>query len=131
MIPLQNIPNCFSVKTIFRRKKSGSQNLPKKYYEDVKKQFALLYPNEKYTFKKIEDKLFLKFSKPLKLSNRYFKSEKISFEKSYFLSLKENGVYEVKLTSKTNHPNVIFLLFLKEGIDPENFSLKEFIEFIS
>ncbi len=59
---------------------------------------------------------------PLELSKNecYIDSDILPNGKKYFLSNKGNGMYEVKITSATNNPNIIFELSLK---DNEDFSM--------
>ena len=49
--------------------------------------------------------------------------------KQYFLSNKENGKYEVKITSSTNNPNIIFELSLKDN-DFDMYTIQCLIEYI-
>ena len=48
-----------------------------------------------------------------------------------FLSNKQNGNYEVKITSATNNPNIIFELSLKDNVDFDMFTIQCLIEFIN
>ena len=56
----------FNIKTTLRRKKSGSQNLPKTYYEDFKKQLEIKFSKYDYNLYTENNKLFLNL--PLDLS---------------------------------------------------------------
>lgn len=82
---LKQFNQFFNVKTIFRRKKSGSQNLPKMYYEDFKKHLDLNFSNYNITTNGKE--LFLDL--PLNLSKKdcYIDSDILLNGKKYFLLL--------------------------------------------
>lgn len=59
----------------------------------------------------------------------YIESEIISGKK-YYLSKKDKGIYEVKLTSSTNNPNVIFELSAK-NINSDTFTIQSLIDYIN
>lgn len=121
----------FNIKTILRRKKSGSQSLPKKYYDDFKQLIKNNFENYKYEFYQKNGKLFLCLPLELSKSECYISSNKLSNEKKYFLSDKGNGIYEVKLTSSTNNPNIIFELSVKNGGDFDQFTIQCLIDYIN
>ena len=101
----------FNIKTIFRRKKSGSQDLPKTHYDDFKKNLDLRFSKYDYSLNTNSDVL--------------------PEGKRYFLSNKGNGKYEVKITSSTNNPNIIFELSLKDDVDFDMFTIQCLIEYIN
>ena len=47
------------------------------------------------------------------------------------MSNKGNGKYEVKITSSTNNPNIIFELSLKDNVDFDMFTIQCLIEYIN
>ena len=59
----------------------------------------------------------------------YIESEIIN-DKKYYLSEKDKGIYEVKLTSSTNNPNVIFELSAK-NINSDTFTIQRLIDYIN
>ncbi len=121
----------FNIKTIFRRKKSGSQNLPKIYYGDFKECLDLKFSKYKYNLNTNGKKLFLDLPLELNKNECYIDSNILPEGKRYFLSNKSNGKYEVKITSATNNPNIIFELSLKESVDFDMFSIQCLIEYIN
>lgn len=121
----------FNIKTIFRRKKSGSQALPKAYYEDFKKQVALTFEKYKYNLSTSGKKLILELPVNLNKNECYLDSNVLPDGKRYFLSNKGNGKYEVKITSVTNNPNIIFELSLKDDVDFDMFTIQCLMEYIN
>ena len=126
---LKQFNQFFNIKTIFRRKKSGSQDLPKMYYEDFKKHLDLKFSNYNLTTNGKE--LFLDL--PLNLSKKecYIDSDILPNGKKYFLSNIENGKYKVKITSGTNNPNIIFELSLKDNVNFDMFTIQCLIDYIN
>ena len=126
---LKQFNQFFNIKTIFRRKKSGSQNLPKMYYEDFKKHLDLKFSNYNLTTNGKE--LFLDL--PLNLSKKecYIDSDILQNGKKYFLSNIESGKYKVKITSGTNNPNIIFELSLKDNVNFDMFTIQCLIDYIN
>ena len=121
----------FNIKTIFRRKKSGSQDLPKTYYDDFKKHLDLKFSKYKYSLSTNGKKLYLDLPLDLTKSECYIDSNVLPEGKRYFLSNKRNGKYEVKITSATNNPNIIFELSLKDDADFDMFTIQCLIEYIN
>lgn len=121
----------FNIKTIFRRKKSGSQDLPKTYYDDFKKHLDLRFSKYKYSLNTNGKKLYLDLPLDLNKNECYIDSDVLPEEKRYFLSNKGNGKYEVKITSSTNNPNIIFELSLKDNVDFDMFTIQCLIEYIN
>ena len=56
---LDQFNNFFNIKTIFRRKKSGSQDLPKIYYDDFKKNLESKFSKYKYSLNTDGKKLYV------------------------------------------------------------------------
>lgn len=121
----------FNIKTIFRRKKSGSQDLPKIYYDDFKKHLDLRFSKYKYSLNTNGKKLYLDLPLDLNKNECYIDSDVLPEGKRYFLSNKGNGKYEVKITSSTNNPNIIFELSLKDNVDFDMFTIQCLIEYIN
>ena len=121
----------FNIKTIFRRKKSGSQDLPKTYYDDFKKHLDLRFSKYKYSLNTNGKKLYLDLPLVLNKNECYIDSDVLPEGKRYFLSNKGNGKYEVKITSSTNNPNIIFELSLKDNVDFDMFTIQCLIEYIN
>ena len=128
---LDKLNEFFNIKTIFRRKKSGSQNLPKMYYDDFKKHLDLKFSKYKYSLNTNDKKLYLELPLELNKNKCYIDSDVLPEGKRYFLSNKENGKYEVKITSATNNPNIIFELSLKDDVDFDMFTIQCLIEYIN
>lgn len=121
----------FNIKTIFRRKKSGSQDLPKTYYDDFKKHSDLRFSKYDYSLNTNGKKLYLDLPLDLNKNECYIDSDVLPEGKRYFLSNKGNGKYEVKITSSTNNPNIIFELSLKDNVDFDMFTIQCLIEYIN
>lgn len=121
----------FNIKTIFRRKKSGSQDLPKTYYDDFKKNLDLRFSKYDYSLNTNGKKLYLDLPLDLNKNECYIDSDVLPEGKRYFLSNKGNGKYEVKITSSTNNPNIIFELSLKDDVDFDMFTIQCLIEYIN
>ena len=121
----------FNIKTIFRRKKSVSQDLPKTYYDDFKKHLDLRFSKYKYSLNTNGKKLYLDLPLDLSKNECYIDSDVLPEGKRYFLSNKGNGKYEVKITSSTNNPNIIFELSLKDNVDFDMFTIQCLIEYIN
>lgn len=121
----------FNIKTIFRRKKSGSQDLPKTYYDDFKKHLDLRFSKYKYSLNTNGKKLYFDLPLDLNKNECYIDSDVLPEGKRYFLSNKGNGKYEVKITSSTNNPNIIFELSLKDNVDFDMFTIQCLIEYIN
>ncbi len=128
---LKQFNEFFNIKTIFRRKKSGSQNLPKKYCEDFKKHLDLKYSEYKYSLNNNGKKLYLDLPLDLNKNECYIDSDLLLDGKRYFLSNKGNGKYEIRITSSTNNPNIIFELSLKNNTNFDIFTIQCLIEYIN
>lgn len=108
IFPTEKFNEYFEVKANFRRKKSGSNNLPSSHLNTVS-----TYLNE--TFGNIEitnsnKKYFVTFYKSLPPYDKY----KFSLNSnSYQLTKKHDNMYEIRKLGKTNNPNVIFSIEYK------------------
>ena len=129
IIPVEKINDFFNVKTILRRKKSGSSPIPKIYYDDFKMNLEKrLFNCSPMIFIK-NNRLFVELNRKLLKNECYIKSDLLE-NRSYYLSNVKNNVYEVKLTSVTNNPNIIFVLSAKnENID--SFTIQTLIDYIN
>ncbi|MEG1009476.1 MAG: hypothetical protein RSF67_06680 [Clostridia bacterium] len=90
IIPIESFQKIFNVKTILRRKKSGSNPLPKKYYEDFCHEIEKEFTNYKIFIDK--SRLYVKFNNNLLKSDCYLNSNIPG--KKFFLSKKENNIYD-------------------------------------
>ena len=127
--PIQNeFDDFFNIKTILRRKKSGSQSIPKRFYDDFKKQVENRFT--KYKIFSENNKLFILIPVDLSKKECYIESNLLDDGKKYFLSKKDKNIYEVKLTSATNNPNIIFELSPNTTSDNDVFTIQRLIEYI-
>ena len=131
IIPVDKISEIFNIKTILRRKKSGSRRLPKAYYDDFKEQLKIKFSEYKYNLYFENKRLFLYLPVNLSRNECYLSSDLLSNGQSYFLSNKGNYKYEVKMTSVTNNPNIIFELSLKDNIDYDMFTIQILIDYLN
>lgn len=97
----------------------------------------LLYPliivtftNYKYNLYVENNKLFLNLPLNLQKNQSYFDSDVLPEGKRYFLSNKGCGKYEVKITSATNNPNIIFELSVKNE-DFDMYTIQCLIDYIN
>ena len=91
----------------------------------------LKFSKYKYSLSTNGKKLYLNLPLELNKNECYIDSDVLSEGKRYFLSNKENGKYEVKITSATNNPNIIFELSLKGDVDFDMFTIQCLIEYIN
>lgn len=129
IIPVEQFNEFFNVKTILRRKKSGSTPLPKRYYEDFIYKISKKFKENEYSLFESENRLYIETKLRLLRDDLYIESEFLN-DKKYYLSEKEEGIYEVKLTSSTNNPNVIFELSAK-NINYDAFTIQSLIDYIN
>ena len=118
IIHYKKFSDFFSVKAIYRKKKSGSSPVSNKSRIDltkyVKDEFNAL--NVKFTGNK---KFFFK-SQTKNLLGKYF----LLGDNKYFISRKkDDGLYRITKTSKTNNPNVIFVISMKDKNKKDNIDL--------
>ena len=128
IIPLNEFDAFFNIKTILRRKKSGSQSIPKRFYDDFKRQIENRFT--KYKIFSENNKLFISIPVDLSKKECYIESNLLDDGKKYFLSKKDKNIYEVKLTSATNNPTVIFELSPNTTSDNDVFTIQRLIEYI-
>ena len=128
IIPLNEFDAFFNIKTILRRKKSGSQSIPKRFYDDFKRQIENRFT--KYKIFSENNKLFISIPVDLSKKECYIESNLLNDGKRYFLSQKDKNIYEVKLTSATNNPNIIFELSPNKTLDTDVFTIQHLIEYI-
>ena len=81
--------NFFNIKTVLRRKRSGSQNIPKTFYKDFKKCFDLKFPKYNYSLNIIEKKMIINLPIELKKSECYIESRAYLMVKNIFFQTKE------------------------------------------
>lgn len=131
IIPVDKISEIFNIRTILRRKKSGSRRLPKAYYDDFKERLKLRFSKYKYNLYFENKRLYLYIPINLSKSECYLSSDLLNNGQSYFLSNKGNYKYEVKITSDTNNHNIIFELSLKDNIDYDMFTIQMIIDYLN
>jgi len=116
IVPIDSIGDYFDVKTILRRKKSGSVSLNVTNYDDFVEQFENKF-NQKCILLFKDSKEFVEYDKKLLKSECYIDSPNLTDGKRYFLSYKEEvNLYEVKITSGTNNPNILFEISVKSEL---------------
>lgn len=126
-IPLENFNDFFDIKTILRRKRSGTNKLSKKYYDDFIKNIKINFKNNIIKIYTKNNRLFVKFDIELSKEDCYVESD-LLLEKRYYLSKIDKNTYQVKLTSSTNNPNIIFELSANAEND---FSIDDLINYIN
>lgn len=126
-IPLENFNDFFDIKTILRRKRSGTNKLSKKYYDDFIKNIKINFKNNIIKIYTKNNRLFVKFDMELSKEDCYIESD-LLLEKRYYLSKIDKNTYQVKLTSSTNNPNIIFKLSANAEND---FSIDDLINYIN
>lgn len=131
IIPISKFNDFFDIKTILRRKKSGSSSIPKKYFDDFKKNLKKKINNNDYELFTKNNKLFLRTNHIFKKQDCYLISDMLEEGKKYFLSYKETNLYEVKVNSKTNNPNIIFEIERKNNIKNKDFSIQNIIDYLN
>lgn len=116
IIPLDNIDNYFNISACYRVKKSGSSNITKNNFDEIKS----LLNNIDFTFVEKNGKIFIK--------TKYNINEKLKGEiYTYQFKLVEKDLYKIRRLSNTNNPNVIFSIELIKKEQDEN-DLKLFLE---
>lgn len=129
IIPVEQFDEFFNVKTILKRKKSGSVSLSKRYYEDFMYQISKKFKENEYSLYERGNRLYIETTLNLLREDLYIESEILN-DKKYYLSEKDKGTYEVKLTSSTNNPNIIFELSAK-NINSDTFTIQSLIDYIN
>lgn len=108
IFPTKNFGDYFNVKANFRRKKSGSRELPSSDSNIVSNYLNATFDDIKIT--NLNKKYFVTFSKTIPP----FKKYKFSLNSnSYQLTQKYNNTYEIRKLGKTNNPTVIFSIEFK------------------
>ncbi len=129
IIPIDEFNKFFDVKTILRKKKSGSTRVSKLYYDDFKLQLDRKFDGIKYSLFVKDNRLYLELPLDLQKNDCYIDSARLD-GKRYFLSKKDNGIYEIKITSSTNNPNIIFELSTK-NVDVDSFTIQCLIDYLN
>lgn len=116
IIPLDNIDNYFNISACYRVKKSGSSNITKNNFDEIKS----LLNNIDFTFIEKNEKIFIKTKSHIneKLKGHVY---------TYQFKLIEKDLYEIRRLSNTNNPNVIFSIELIKKEQDEN-DLNLFLE---
>lgn len=129
IIPVEKFNEFFNVKTILRRKKSGSTPIPKIYYNDFKTNLEKNFIDYNPIIFIQGNRLYIKLNKELSKNECYINSDLLE-NKRYYLSNTGDNVYEVKLTSATNNPNIIFELSAKSA-NIDSFTIQTLIDYIN
>ena len=118
IIHYKKFSDFFSAKAIYRKKKSGSSPVSSKSIIDLKK-----YVKDEFNavdVKFIKNKKFFFKSQAKNLLGKYFLLD----DDKYFISKKKYGdLYRITKTSKTNNPNVIFVISMKDKNKKDNIDL--------
>lgn len=101
IFPINKYDDYFNVTANFRRKSSGSQPWPKKYFNNTEEYFKKDLSNEVCLTQK-NNKTFLESSNDL--NKHQYSISDINCQ----LSLKAENMYEIRKLGKTKNPNVIF-----------------------
>lgn len=105
LIPFNDIDKVFNVSASYRIKKSGSKKPNKSMIDELKK-----YINENYKINYIEyDGEHLKINSDEKLNKQSFELNNYKF-----IFSERDDFYYIRQLSKTNNPNVIFKVELKD-----------------
>lgn len=106
MFKTEDFGKYFTIKANFRRKKSGSSNLPTTHLDSVSKYLETILnkQNINYTITFSNKKYFIELDTPISFNRYQFTINNISYQ----LSLKSNNLYEIRKLGTTNNPNVIF-----------------------
>jgi len=104
IIPITEIEEVFTISAVFRRKRSGTRDVPKKNLLEVKglltKHLTTLGVSN-FQIKTLGNKLILgQLSKSIDNKELYFDN--------YYLSDIGDNEYRVKMRAQTNNPNVVF-----------------------
>lgn len=109
LFELSELTDYFNIITIYRRKKSGSSKLPARNESDFR---SLLNKETKdYKYERKGKKSFVEID-----GSKYYKKKIYSVEMDclYFFSPTGGNKYEIRKLGKTNNPNIIFELQIKD-----------------
>ena len=115
---IKNLVIFFLLRRFIEKKKSGSSPVSSKSIIDLKK-----YVKDEFNavdVKFIKNKKFFFKRKAKNLLGKYFLLD----DDKYFISKKKYGdLYRITKTSKTNNPNVIFVISMKDKNKKDNIDL--------
>lgn len=119
IFPVERYKAYFNITANLRRKKSGSSSLPKKWINEIQDIIR-----DKYG--EVECEIFYKIKHSYLKTNANIidKLQLEGKENWYQFNSYEKGIYEIRKLSKTNNPNVIFLVEAKSKQNIED--LKKF-----
>ena len=118
IIHYNQINNFFSAKAIYRKKKSGSSSVPKKSFNKLEK-----YVKDKFDSKDIKFTKKKKFLFKSQINNLFGKYFFLDGDKYFVAKKKNNDFYRITKTSKTDNPNVIFVISMKDENKKDNIDL--------
>ncbi len=102
ILPISKFSDYFNIKASFRKKTSGSRELPKKYFDRINDFFG--------------DNCVMEGKKVYLVSSKYRdKYQKDFGDIKIQLSLKKCGRYEIRVLGNTKNPNVIFSIECVKG----------------
>ncbi len=107
IFPVEKFSTYFNITAKYRIKKSGSQNITKKDIDPVKNILSKIY-QDKISFSEKNKKLFAYILE--NVNSLYFSVNSYN----YYLSAKENNLYEIRKLSTTRNMNVIFTITSKQ-----------------
>jgi hypothetical protein len=108
VISSKNFKENFSISGNYRRKKSGSSDLPMKFRQEVKEYLINKFPNS--NFEKEDSKFFVKIKTILnkQLNSKLKKRFELKNFNIFLAETKDEMKFRIKKLSKTNGPTVIF-----------------------
>lgn len=137
-IKFSEIENHFSVDCPYRKKRSGTSELPNKYENIFLNEFNS-FANEK-NFKLLKsnwtrssrgkNKLFIEIDKKLSKSERYLECGDFTSFLSYKDEYLNKYLYEVKKRSNTNNPNIVYTLDLLYK-NPNYYGLNSLVNYLN
>lgn len=109
IIPIDSIDNYFNISACYRVKKSGSSNITKNNFDEIK----LVLNNIDFAFVEKNEKIFIRTKENI--------NEKLKgYNYTYQFKLINKDLYEIRRLSNTNNPNVIFSIELIKKEQDEN-----------
>lgn len=111
----EDLKEYFNISCVIRRKKSGTRDLPKKYYDSYPSIISNILDKKSVTLlDTIEEdgRLYLNLDNKLDSKSQYIATD----EADLYLSPISDTTYRVKVRSGTNNPNIMFELKLKRDI---------------
>lgn len=118
IIHYKQFSNFFSAKAIYRKKKSGSSPVSNKSFNKLKKYIKDKFDSKDVKFAKKKKLLFKS-----QINNLFGKYFLLDDDKYFIAKKKYDDFYRITKTGKTNNPNVIFVISMKEENKKDNIDL--------